>query len=154
MGINEFIKIGDYLKKIRLDNNLTQEDFAKRLNIKRSTYAHYEKNVREPTKDTLDIIANEFNVDIVELISTDNSKTKKLTSSKKAEELFKKFLDEYYKDELINGYEIITPSSGEHNYLLKHCYSFFHEFYKYRDSRSPEIQFIKNTLDELYNQKN
>ena len=46
MGINDLLKIGNTLKKIRLANNLTQKQFAERISIGTSTYANYEQNLR------------------------------------------------------------------------------------------------------------
>ncbi|AMA74192.1 MULTISPECIES: helix-turn-helix domain-containing protein [Aneurinibacillus] len=54
--------LGDRLKKLRQQKNLTQEEIAKHLNISRGTYAHYEINKRQPDFATLQKFADFFNV--------------------------------------------------------------------------------------------
>ena len=69
MGNNN-INIGSLLKEIRLSNNLTQDEFAKRLDIPRSTYANYENSKREPSIEILNLISKEFKVDIFTFLNT------------------------------------------------------------------------------------
>ena len=52
------------LKSLRKSNNLTQEDLAKALKVSRSTIGMYENGSREPDYETLEAIADYFNVDI------------------------------------------------------------------------------------------
>ncbi|MBI5978346.1 helix-turn-helix transcriptional regulator [Clostridium perfringens] len=66
MGINDFIKIGNSLKEIRKNHSLTQEEMAKALNIPRSTYANYESNKREPSKELLEKISEVFNIPLID----------------------------------------------------------------------------------------
>ncbi|MDK0548198.1 helix-turn-helix transcriptional regulator [Clostridium perfringens] len=66
MGINDFIKIGNSLKEIRKNHSLTQEEMAKALNIPRSTYANYENNKREPSKELLEKISEVFNIPLID----------------------------------------------------------------------------------------
>lgn len=75
MGINEIIKVGNNIKKIRKERNISQKDMAKKLNMPSSTYSNYENNNREPNAATLKKIANILNVDINDLlnISTSNN---------------------------------------------------------------------------------
>lgn len=68
MGINEYIKFGNKLKEIRQKEGLTQAEMADKLGLKRSTYANYETNKREPDKNTLELISEKLNIDINELI--------------------------------------------------------------------------------------
>ena len=42
------IILGERLKELREDNNLTQKQIAEKLNINSVTYLHYEKSQREP----------------------------------------------------------------------------------------------------------
>lgn len=49
---------------------MTQEDLAKALGIGRSTVAMYEKGLREPNFETLEAIADYFNVSMSELIDS------------------------------------------------------------------------------------
>lgn len=52
------------LKSLRCSQNLTQDELAKKLKISRSTIGMYEKGAREPDFETLESIADFFNVDI------------------------------------------------------------------------------------------
>ena len=52
------MKIGKTLKQLRLQNNLSQEDVAKVLNISRQAYCRYENDQREPSLRMLCAIAD------------------------------------------------------------------------------------------------
>lgn len=73
MGLNEIIKIGDKIKAYRKENNLTQAEMAQKLEIPRSTYAHYENNTREPSMETLKKITEIFDISLETLVGKLNS---------------------------------------------------------------------------------
>lgn len=50
------------IKEIRQDNNLTQQEFADRLGIKRGTIANYELGRNEPIDAVVTLICEKFNV--------------------------------------------------------------------------------------------
>lgn len=52
----------DRIKKIRKENNLTQEKFAERLGLKRQTIATYETGRSEPMDNIIFSICREFNI--------------------------------------------------------------------------------------------
>lgn len=52
------------LKKLRTEHKLTQEELASKLKISRSTLGMYETSKREPDFETLEVIADFFNVDM------------------------------------------------------------------------------------------
>ncbi|MCD5324743.1 helix-turn-helix domain-containing protein [Pontibacillus sp. HN14] len=54
--------IGQKLKYLRQREKLTQGELAEKLNISRGTYAHYELGKRNPDYETLNKIANFYNV--------------------------------------------------------------------------------------------
>ena len=56
------------LKKLRIDKQLTQDELAPRLGISRSTLGMYETGKREPDCETLETIADFFNVNMDYLI--------------------------------------------------------------------------------------
>ena len=59
--------MGDFksvLKILRNSNNLTQDMLAQKLGLSRSAIGMYEKGSREPDYETLEKIADFFNVDI------------------------------------------------------------------------------------------
>lgn len=78
--------LGDRLKKLRTNHNLSQQELSKKLNISRGTYAHYEINKRQPDYETLKKIASFFNESIDYLITGNEH-------SKSPDEMWKEFLD-------------------------------------------------------------
>lgn len=76
MGINEIIKVGNNIKKIRKQKNISQKDMAKKLNMPSSTYSNYENNNREPNAATLRKIADILDVNISDLLNLKSSENK------------------------------------------------------------------------------
>lgn len=64
--------IGDTLRFLREKTNKTQEETAKALGIKRSTYSHFENNRNNPDNETLVKMANYFNVSTDYLLGRDS----------------------------------------------------------------------------------
>jgi transcriptional regulator with XRE-family HTH domain len=56
------IKLGDRLKQLRTQKNLTQDEMASILGVDRSTLASWEVNRREPDISVLCLIADHFEV--------------------------------------------------------------------------------------------
>ena len=63
------------LKSLRKAQGLTQDELAKILKISRSTIGMYENGSREPDYETLENIADYFNVDIDYLLGRTNKTT-------------------------------------------------------------------------------
>lgn len=63
------------LKSLRTARSLTQDELAKKLKISRSTIGMYEKGAREPDFETLELIADFFNVDIDYLLGRTDKTT-------------------------------------------------------------------------------
>ena len=55
------MSFGTNLKKIRQDNNLTQEELAKKINTSRSNIANYENDKNMPSIDVLEKLSKVFN---------------------------------------------------------------------------------------------
>lgn len=55
------MNFGEILKKIRQDNNLTQEELAKKIDTSRSNIANYENNKNMPSIEILDKLSKLFN---------------------------------------------------------------------------------------------
>lgn len=64
------------LKSLRTEKGLTQDELSKILKISRSTVGMYENGSREPDYETLEAIADYFNVDIDFLLGRTNKTTK------------------------------------------------------------------------------
>ena len=58
------MEMKDMLKQLRKEKNLTQEELARELNISKSAISMYENGNRKPDYETLEIIADFFNVDM------------------------------------------------------------------------------------------
>ena len=63
------------LKSLRKVRGLTQDELAKMLKISRSAIGMYENGSREPDYETLELIADYFNVDIDYLLGRTNKTT-------------------------------------------------------------------------------
>lgn len=63
------IKIGANIKFLRKGKNLTQQEFADALNIKRSMVGAYEEERAKPKMENLKRIANFFSISVDELVS-------------------------------------------------------------------------------------
>lgn len=62
----------DNLKALRKREHLTQEELANKLGIKRSRLNGYERGVREPDFETLELICDFFNVDMDTIVGRSN----------------------------------------------------------------------------------
>lgn len=60
--------IGDKIKKLRKDNNMTQEDIAEKLNVSRQTISKWETNIVIPDADNIVSICKLFNITTDELL--------------------------------------------------------------------------------------
>lgn len=69
--------IADKIKKLRKDNNMTQEDLADKLNVSRQTISKWETNVGVPDIDNIKAICNLFNISTDELLDYNNELVKK-----------------------------------------------------------------------------
>lgn len=73
MGLNDIMKIGSVIKKLRMEKGLTQKKMAELLDIPYSTYSNYENNNRTPDVDTLMHIAELLNVEVWDLFGVDEN---------------------------------------------------------------------------------
>lgn len=87
--------IGERVKKLRKQVNLTQQAFADRLNLKRNTVGSYEVNVVEPSDRTISDICREFNVNETWLRTGEGEMFNQITRSEK----ITSFLTEITEDE-------------------------------------------------------
>lgn len=87
--------IGERVKELRKQVNLTQQAFADRLNLKRNTVGSYEVNVVEPSDRTISDICREFNVNETWLRTGEGEMFNQITRSEKTTS----FLTEITEDE-------------------------------------------------------
>lgn len=73
------MKFPDILRSLRQQVGLNQTDFARAIGVSRSTIGMYETGKREPDFETLELIADYFNVSLDYLIGNSNTKNNKPT---------------------------------------------------------------------------
>lgn len=76
-------KFQNILKSLRSSHGLTQEELSKNLKISRSTIGMYESGARQPDFETLELIADYFNVGTDYLLGRTNKTTYIPTPSRK-----------------------------------------------------------------------
>lgn len=82
------MNFGEKLKKLRKDNDLTQEELAEKLFVTRTAISKWETDKALPGIDSLKLISDLFGVGIDELISDSDIETKKLLDEKKARKFY------------------------------------------------------------------
>lgn len=79
---------GQKLKKLRSENNLTQEQLADMLFVTRTAISKWETDNGYPSIDSLKAISNLFGISIDELISDADIENKKLLDKKNARKMY------------------------------------------------------------------
>ena len=69
-------KIGNFLKELRKEKNLTQEQLAETLNVSRRTVSRWETGSNMPDLDLLMEIADLYQVDLRELLNGEGKTSK------------------------------------------------------------------------------
>lgn len=102
------------LKKLRENNNLTQQQMADILNIQRPTYTRYETGERQPDFELLIRIAQHFNVSIDYLLGNEAKLPEKDTSSlsDKIIEVFNR-LDEEKQNTVLAYAEFLASQNNQ-----------------------------------------
>jgi len=67
--------IGNQIKKLRQENKLLQKDLVEELNLTQQTISSYESNKREPDSETLQKIAQYFDVSVDYLLGISKERT-------------------------------------------------------------------------------
>ena len=101
-------------KELRKAAGLSQAEMAKRLGISRSTVGMYETGQREPDFETLEVIADFFNVDVDYLIGrtnkTTNGNTTRRTIQRRSRILWNNTQTSKLKQQIHNS--ITTKTNG------------------------------------------
>lgn len=96
---------GTRLKQLRSEHKLTQDELGKKINVSKASISLYEKNQREPSKESLITLANFFNVSTDYLLGNTtlkNGKAPEWANENDRKDL-KKFLDENANDMTYGG---------------------------------------------------
>lgn len=75
----------DVLRSLRMQHGLNQEELGKKIGLAKSTISMYENGTREPNLETLEAIADIFNVDMNTLTDTKAKLPQKIELSKHEE---------------------------------------------------------------------
>ena len=75
-------KVGKFIKKLRKDNNLTQQDLAEKLSVTYQAVSKWENGKSITDISTLKLISDIFNVNIDELLDGNKSKKKTFFTKK------------------------------------------------------------------------
>lgn len=79
---------GQKIKKLRNDNNLTQEQLADLIFVTRTAISKWETDNGYPSIDSLKMLSNVFGVSIDELISDEDVENKKILDEKNARRMY------------------------------------------------------------------
>ncbi len=85
------MNLANNLKKIRKDNNLSQEELADKLGVTRQSVSKWESGAAYPEMDKVLQICKLFNVNIDDLFNKDLGEVKEVKESKK---IFNKYVDD------------------------------------------------------------
>lgn len=88
------MNLADNLKRIRKDNNLSQEQLAEKLGVSRQAVSKWESGVSYPEMDKVIQICNLFDLNINELI---NENIKDVKEMKEAQIRNNKFIDSFFE---------------------------------------------------------
>ena len=73
----------EIMKELRKENNLSQEELAKQLNLTQRTYSNYENGKRQPDINTLIEIAEYFHITLDTLTGTETKRLELLTETER-----------------------------------------------------------------------
>ena len=79
---------GEKLKKLRTDNNLTQDELASKIFVTRTAISKWETDNGYPSIESLKQLSHVFGVSIDDLISDSDIENKKLLEDKKARKMY------------------------------------------------------------------
>ena len=122
--------MGDFpniFRKIREQSGLTQQQMADKLGVSRSAIGMYENGEREPNFETLELIADTFNVDM-----------KYLLGKKPTTEVIP---DRYYLDDDARDMAQFIYENPEYKVL----------FDASRKVKKEDIDFVKQMIDRMSN---
>ena len=79
---------GEKLKKIRTDNNMTQEDLAEKIYVTRTAVSKWETDKGYPSIDSLKQLSNLFHISLDELVSNEDVDNKRLLDEQRSRKFY------------------------------------------------------------------
>lgn len=143
---------GEKIKKLRNDNQMTQEELAEKILVTRTAVSKWETDKGYPSIDSLKLLSNLFNISIDELISDTDVENKHLLEEKEASKFYKIaviFLGISVAATLINyfcsiAYLWIISFIGVIGYII--CALFAKPKYKRAETKKYVITYILSRL--------
>ena len=125
------MNLGENLRKIRKDNNLSQEDLADLLKVSRQSVSKWESGIAYPEMDKILLICKKFNIKVDELLNEDlnevkEDKERKININKYIEEITKFIMNS--TNMIINmsfNHSIISFSKNNITYFFREFNSLF-----------------------------
>ncbi len=87
------MKLSDNLKRIRKENNLSQEQLAEKLGVSRQAVSKWESEQSYPEMDKVLLICKLFNYNIDELM---NENVKEVDENKESKNNFNKYVEDFF----------------------------------------------------------
>lgn len=84
--------IAEMIKKTRLDNNITQEEYAQKFGVTRQTVSSWENGKSLPDLQLIITICNTYNLSLDALLNEDQIYVKKIAITQKQVRILKKIL--------------------------------------------------------------
>ena len=84
--------IAEMIKKTRLDNNITQEEYAKKFGVTRQTVSSWENGKSLPDLQLIITICNTYNLSLDALLNEDQKYVNKIAITQKLVRILKKTL--------------------------------------------------------------
>lgn len=109
------LKFKERLVELRKEHGMTQDDLAHKLGMTRSAICNYEKGIREPSFEILEVVADIFNVSISDLLDESEASRLVMLYAGRGQELVDAFyaLNEEGQNKLIE-YANLLVSSGSY----------------------------------------
>lgn len=109
--MNNIDKFKDRLKDLRKEYGLTQQEFAEKLGLVRTAVANYENGRNIPNAETLNIIANFFDVTVDYLLGRTGEKNNKSIYIQNSESL--SIVNEEKENKLTKEINTLSPENQE-----------------------------------------
>ena len=101
----DYEKIGKFIKELRIENNMTQQQLADKIPITREAVSKWERGRNKPDRTSLEILSNLFNVTTEELIL---GRRNEFNNIKENKELALNLYEENNKKQKVVKYLIIS----------------------------------------------
>lgn len=82
------MKFSEKLKKLRADNNITQDELAEKIFVTRTAVSKWETDAGYPNLESLKMLSKVFGISLDELVSDEYIESKKILEEKQARKIY------------------------------------------------------------------